>query len=269
MKKRADLIIFAGQSNMQGQSETLSDGSVVPGAFEYKMLGDALAPLCDPFGEDITYDGKPGQRYFDEMGPLWHPLHALGGSAYGHSTLAPSFCREYTEKTGKCVIAVSAAKGSTKLSDWLPGTPGYSFIVRKTDSARKKAAEDFDIDATYILWLQGESDAIEATPAEEYVEELKVFASSLRSDTGIARFGVIRVGRFTGDDRDDVIIGAQDEICKSDPFFLMLTQSAADIINDPACMNPRVWGHFSALGLAKLGKEAAATLASFDLSRLD
>lgn len=48
-----DLIVFGGQSNMQGQTERLADNRIVKGAWEYRHLTGSLVPLCDPCGEDI------------------------------------------------------------------------------------------------------------------------------------------------------------------------------------------------------------------------
>ena len=55
-----DIIIFSGQSNMQGQSECLTGTDAVPNAFEYKYLDDKFEPLRNPVGEDITYEKGRG-----------------------------------------------------------------------------------------------------------------------------------------------------------------------------------------------------------------
>ena len=55
-----DVIIFGGQSNMQGQSERLSENVPVKSALEYRLLTDSLVPLSNPVGEDIRYDGTAG-----------------------------------------------------------------------------------------------------------------------------------------------------------------------------------------------------------------
>ena len=43
--KKADIIIFGGQSNMQGQTESLSEDEIVGNAYEYKYLSNSLALL--------------------------------------------------------------------------------------------------------------------------------------------------------------------------------------------------------------------------------
>ena len=88
------------------------------------------------------------------------------------------------------------------------------------------------------------------------------FGHALRDTMGVDLFGVIRVGRFANDDRDLEIIRAQDEICAEDPYFLMLTDEITTLSRMPEYMNPNVAGHLSLRGLDKVGKDAAATLAS-------
>ncbi len=259
-----DIIVFAGQSNMQGQTEKLLDGAAIPDAFEYKFATDSLVPLRDPFGEDLRYDGTAGVRYGDGTEDGWHNLHVLGGAAYGHSTLVPAFCRVYTETTGRNVVAVGAAKGAVTVDYFMRGGDGFDLLVRKTNAAKKHAADPSG--AVLLVWLQGESDAIESTGKDEYIDRIGRLARDLKEEVGLMKFCIIRVGRFTNDGRDDEIIAAQDEICARDPLFLMLTDEAAELNGIPEYMNPGVPGHFSAEGLRKLGSDAAAALAEYVLS---
>ena len=49
-----DIIIFGGQSNMQGQTGEMPPiNEPVEGALEYRFEGDSLIPLQLPVGEDI------------------------------------------------------------------------------------------------------------------------------------------------------------------------------------------------------------------------
>ena len=259
-----DVIIFGGQSNMQGQSEKLIDDGAIAGAYEYKMLRNEFVPLKDPAGEDIRPDGTAGVPYTDELGDAWHPQTALGSAAYGNSTLLPPFAKEYTSLSGRNMIAVHAAKGSTDMACWLPGTTGYAAIVNKTVKAVKAAKKrGFSVGNVYMVWLQGESDAIIGKAKQVYKKELAKFADALKKDVDLEKFGIIRVGRFTNDEKDMEIIDAQDEICEENKDFIMLTRIATELNNDPESMNPFVGGHFSAYGLQKLGWAAGKTLAEY------
>ena len=262
-----DIIVFGGQSNMQGQSDKLSENEEVRGAFEYKMLTDSYEPLRNPVGEDIKYDGTGGYRYYDHIDAAkWLDDHALGSACYGHTNLVPEFCRAYIKETGRGAAAVHAAKGSTEIECWMKGSRGYEFIVKKTKSAVKALAKIKDASAgdVYFIWLQGESDAIFSKAREDYLKKLLVLDGDLRKDIGLSRFGIIEVGRFTDDRRDDEIINAQKDAAELYPDrFLMLTESAGTMGNEPDMMHPLIGGHFSAKGLERLGREAGTKLGEF------
>ena len=254
MKAKMDVIIFSGQSNMQGQSECLSENDAVKNAYEYKWLTDELVPLKNPVGENITYSKEEGYAInFENCDENWVARHATGSACYGHTNLVPSFCRTYTEITQRSVLAVHAAKGSTKISEWLPGSPIYQILTEKASGAIRKVSPEH----IFFVWLQGESDAIASTTKNDYKDALRVLCDALKVDLGIDLFGIIRVGRFTNDDRDIEIISAQDEICRENTDFAMLTDIATDLCEQSEYMHPDIKGHYSAKGLELLGQKAA------------
>ena len=264
-----DILIFGGQSNMQGQTECLSDSSVVPGAYEYKWLSDSFAPLCNPVGENITYGKTEGFTALPGMdGNYWRSNHVLGASCYGHTNMVPKFCESYIRETGAQVAAVHAAKGATVVGQWLPGTPGYEMLVEKAQGAIKKVQAEGKVGHIYFAWLQGESDAIEGHSKEEYKAQLRQLREALEADLGIEAFGIIRVGRFIGMERDQEIISAQDELSEEEGF-LMLTRIALELNDIPEYMNPEVSGHYSAKGQEKLGEEAGAALGRWSAARME
>ena len=242
---------------MQGQSERLSENDVVNDAYEYKWLTDELLPLQNPVGENITYSLSQGEDVTPETHlSSWLKEHALGAACYGNTNLVPSFCRIYTEITKRQVLAVHAAKGSTKISEWLPEAPIYDVLIRKARGAIQKVNPE----RIFFVWLQGESDAIASVAKDDYKADLHVLCDALKADLGINLFGIIRVGRFTNDDRDLEIISAQDEICREDEDFVMLTDIATELNQKDEYMNPNIKGHYNAKGLELLGNAAAKTL---------
>ncbi len=262
--KTVDVLLFGGQSNMQGQTEQLLDGAVVSGAWEYRLLTDACVPLRDPVGENIRPDGTEGEPVVwgmtDEQSARWLSSHTLGAACYGHTTLIPAFCRAYREQTGQEVLAAHVARGSTHLACWLPGTDGYRLLVKKAAGAVRKAAVLGAVGRVFFVWLQGESDAVLGHGRQTYKEELTRLAQALAEDVGIQRFGIIRVGRFAGDTRDDEILAAQEEICREREEFLLLTDIATRLNEQPEYMNPFAGGHYSAAGLIRLGEAAGEAL---------
>lgn len=242
---------------MQGQSECLTENDVVNDAYEYKWLTDELLPLKNPVGENITYFMDRGDDVTPETNiPSWLKEHALGAACYGNTNLVLSFCRTYTDITKRQVLAVHAAKGSTRISEWLPEAPIYDVLIRKARGAIQKVNPE----RTFFVWLQGESDAIASVAKDDYKADLHVLCDALKADLGINLFGIIRVGRFTNDDRDLEIISAQDEICREKDDFVMLTDIATELNKKNEYMNPFVKGHYSAKGLELLGRVAAETL---------
>ena len=253
-----DVIIFSGQSNMQGQTECLSENAEVNNAYEYKWLTKELTPLKNPVGESITYELTNGEPVTNRTNlSWWLSAHALGQACYGHTNLVPSFCRTYTELTSRSVVAVHAAKGSTEIADWMPNGGIYNALKTKACDCIAMVKPE----RIFFVWLQGESDAIMQRSKAYYKEHLRVLMDALKKDIGVELFGMIRVGRFTNDDYDFEIINAQDEACNEYDDFVMLTDIATTLNNMPEFMQANVPGHYNAKGLEKLGHEAAKTLA--------
>ena len=265
-----DVIIFSGQSNMQGQTEALpSPNEPVDGALEYKFATDSLVPLLHPCGEDLGGDARetcPIQQAWD-----------------GHGSIVPDFCREYVRLTGRRVCAVHDAKGGTAISEWQKNgdenaAARYKLAVAKMNAAIAKARETEGVGRVFLLWLQGESDAIYRTPPEEYKRMMIAFKDDLKRDVGIERFGIIGVGYFAGvvswlGDRtreeglrdDDIIIRAQDELCREDADFAMLTTVCREFSLRQEMISPLAEGHYNNDAMTLIGRYAARALWAHEL----
>lgn len=258
-----DLIIFSGQSNMQGQTECLpGDNSAVKGAFEYRFADNTLVPLRHPVGENLDIKGHLFSPDFNDIdGTL--EKSALLGAWENHANMVPEFCRNYIAVTGNQVTAVHAAKGSTTVDYWLKGNTGYCFLYKKSVAAIQKVKPEH----IFFVWLQGESDAIAGIGKDSYKQKLIKLNKDLQNDLHIEKFGIILVGRFTGDRRDDGIIDAQKEICSENKDFLMLTTVTEQLTQIQKFMNPFVGGHYSCLGQEVIGAFAGHTLGEYSLSK--
>ena len=141
---------------MQGQSEALTNAEIVPDSYEYRYLTNKIIPLKNPVGEDITYNKTQGYRFDNETNQQeWLDSHVTGSSCYGYTNLVPEFCRAYTKISGKQVLAVHIAKGSTVIGDWIPGTAGYQIIVEKSLAAITSVKSKEDVNCVCFIWLQG------------------------------------------------------------------------------------------------------------------
>lgn len=238
-----DVVIFSGQSNMQGQTESLPYTSYVRGAYEYKQLQNAAVPLRHPVGEDIGGD-------------------LLLAAHEGHGSLVPAFCRAYVRETGRKVLAVHAAKGATTVAEWLPEHPSgrYNAFLRKVQGAFRAAGKK---DRVAVVWLQGESDALESVSQQVYEERMQALRARLAQDVGQDVFAIIRVGKFACDGRDIPVIKAQERLCEAGDF-VMLTRFTGQCTQQPEkYINPFAAGHYNNRAMEKIGSAAGANLARF------
>ena len=157
-----DVLIFGGQSNMQGQTEGCPIvNEEVKNAYEYRKQINEIIPLKHPVGEDFT----------------WEKL--LLSSHNGGGSLVPDFCHIYAKKTGRKVLAIHVARGSTTIAEWQKGTQRYHVMAEKIKRGIEKASEIEKVEHIYYVWLQGESDAIIETTKEDYLESLIRYKNNL------------------------------------------------------------------------------------------
>ncbi len=252
-----DIIIFGGQSNMQGQTgEMPSVNEPVEGVMEYRMESDALIPLQLPVGEDIG-----GARDFLR-------------SSRDSGSLIPSFCRAYVNATGREVVAISACRGDTTLVEWHRGTYRYHSAAKKIRTGIQKAKSRGTVEHIYYVWLQGEADAIIRTPEKEYLENLIRYKEMLKSDFGVEKFGIIKVGYFFCTSQwhtkistyeikkacDEAIMRAQEKAPEVDSDFVMLTRVCTELSMNPAYINPNASGHYNNAAMEMIGMAAGETL---------
>ncbi len=247
-----DILIFSGQSNMQGQTESCPDTPPVAGALEYRYLSDTLVPLAHPCGEDI------GEGH-------------LLAAHEGHGSLIPDFCRAYMDMTHRSVVAVHVAKGATMIAEWQETAPRFDTMIAKCRGAMDAVRRTDEIGRVFFVWLQGESDAVAGVTETAYRAGMQTFRASLMSALPVECFSIIRVGKFAGDERDIEIIRAQEALNKTEDF-LLLTRLTGVCTNDPAkWISPFAVGHYNNAAMTLIGRAAGKHLGlyamggSFDL----
>ncbi len=240
-----DLLIFGGQSNMEGQTSGVpEDLRPVAGAMEYRLKSHAYVPLQHPVGEDF-------EPY-------------LGGACFGLGNMVPDFVDVYRKYRKVLVAAVHAAQGATNIDQWVRDGAIYRQAKEKIDDCLHTCQPE-PIERRYYIWLQGESDAIRGLSEDEYLEKLIAYKNALKEDFGIDKFGIIRVGYFCYDTpwKDEAIMRAQERACTMDDDFLMLTRITAKLAYDKRYLNPQASGHYDNSGLAVIAAEAARTLGMY------
>jgi hypothetical protein len=253
-----DVIIFGGQSNMQGQTECLPEiNEQVNGAVEYRFSLKDVIPLCHPVGEDLGAD------------------RMLAASFEGGGSLVPAFCKAYVQATGRQVMAIHAARGSTTIAEWQKGTQRFHLAAQKIRAGLQKAKELGGVDRIFYVWLQGESDAIISTTEDEYLESIVRYKNSLKKEFGIEKFGIIKVGYFfsiskwhtnvsTYEEKlacDEAIMRAQERAVETDSDFVMLTRVCGEFSRDEKHINPKASGHYNNATMDIIGDMAGSALA--------
>lgn len=244
-----DVIIFSGQSNMQGSSGQLGE-SVAENCFEYKYLTDEFVCVKDPVGENI------GEAL-------------LRASANGGGSLVPAFCKAYSKKKGS-VVAIHCAKGGTTISEWGNETERYKALVEKAKRGIARTQENFGLGKVFFVWLQGESDAVMKNTEQGYLTALRSLKDSLKKDLNIDKFCIIKVGYFaeyapwqkTANKEDDRVIMRAQERATEEEDFIVLTDICAKLSVKQKYLNPKENGpHYNNKGLNIIGKKAGKTLA--------
>lgn len=183
-----DLILFAGQSNMAGRGATSTKWSesapeILKGAgYEYRAITDSdrFNPIEEPFGVNEN----------DPNG-IYEPGMKTG-------SLVTSFVNMYYRTTEEPVIAVSASKGGSSISEWQGNDDLLSDAIRRLKKAMDYAKKNrIHIRHKYVLWCQGETDGDKGMPPEVYKKKFRAMFSKLR-DIGIEKCFLITIGEYNG-----------------------------------------------------------------------
>lgn len=244
--KKIDLIIFGGQSNMSGCGGNASLAPVVTedAGFEFRAISDPtqLYTIAEPFGlNENNLDGlceKPTGK---------------------KGSLVSAFVNEYYDKTGVPVIAVSASKGEMALSQF--NEPGVvNDVTTRLVTAREWLKDNgYTIRNMYMVWLQGESDALKKTQPGVYRTQMDDFIRPLFME-GLQKVFFITPGRTIPDPNIyNDIINAQKDMCRDSGYYSLastiLTGVSTEYMTDIYHYNQHV--------LNLVGKDAADAVAYY------
>lgn len=176
-RKKYDIYLLIGQSNMAGRGEVLpEDFTPITGVYLLNSNGD-IVQASAPLNQYSTIRKKMSMQ--------------------GYS-LGLSFAETMHCQNGRPVLLVVNARGGSRLEQWEKGSGGYLFSKNDGDDEALWGTEmpsfyDEAIRRTLqackygklkaILWHQGESDYIPGR-AETYTERFSGFVANLRSALG-------------------------------------------------------------------------------------
>lgn len=244
--KEIDLIFFMGQSNMSGCGGDYTQApSIIKGAgYEYRSVTDPynLHEIKEPFGLNESV-----------VGGIWDVPGAKRGS------LVTSFVNKYHELTGHTVIGVSASAGGTSTEDWL--TTGFvtDISVRLKNVQDYLNNNDFTVKNQYVVWLQGESDALDRTTVDEYKTNMDNIIRPLFIG-GCNKVFIITPGRINSDSHFfDNIISCQIDMCKNSGYYALASTALCAV---PVSNMVDPW-HYNQRTLNLVGEDAAEAVAYY------
>ena len=245
-RKKVDLVMFMGQSNMVGRG-TASQATLVGEGhgYEFKAISDPtkLYPVVEPFGlsednqdSEVTDSGRTG-------------------------SLVSAFMEEYYKYRLVPIVGVSCSKGGTATSFWAPGGKPLNDAIARHDSAKVWLEENgYTIEHDYMVWLQGESDAGKNISAYQYANNLTAIIEEMIDKTSIEFCAVIRIGHYKpSPTRNKEIIYAQTNLCKTyDKAILVSTKLAGYGSSDMPDNS-----HFKQYVYNEVGKDAGLNTAYY------
>lgn len=213
-KKKVDLVMFMGQSNMAGRG--VASESIVVGeghGYEYRAISDPtkLYPVVEPFGVSEN-----------------HPTSGVSETTKTGS-LVSAFIEGYYEGRQVPIVGVSCSKGGTASSFWMPDGKPLNDAIARHNSAKEWLEENgYSIDHDYMVWLQGESDGGLNVSSEQYASNLTAIIEEMIAKTNIEFCAIIRIGHAkTNPNRHKDIIYSQTNLCKTyDKAVLISTMLA-------------------------------------------
>ena len=236
-KKKIDIIVFAGQSNMMGHGMAEEAPQLREKAgFAYNPVTGKgrLSDLAEPFAQGEN-DG-----YFSNI---------YGGDIFATGSMVTSFVNAYYAKTKTPVLAVPASMLGTGSQLWADKI--HIGVVKRTwaaKSAAKKAG--YSVSHVYMVFLQGESDATamqrnedgtcESGMTEEvYIRNIKKMFKKVKKKAKVSKCMVIQIPSYLGENKDPYgtswnqyfrkIQKAQKSLCKNNNDFVMICTKAPSL----------------------------------------
>lgn len=220
--KVVDLFMFMGQSNMAGRGITSTEfpetyPSILKNAgYEYRAITntDRLYAIEEPFG--VNENNSDG----------------IDDGTMKTGSMVTSFANAYYKVTNTPIIAISASKGGTKVSQWTTGTSFMTDVIERLTSCINYLNNNgYTIRHKFVVWCQGESDGDANTSQESYLNDLNSMIDTLM-ENGIEKLLLVRIGNcnITGSEaRYTNMIQCQTELAKTNENVVMLSTDFASM----------------------------------------
>lgn len=249
-KRIVDLILFMGQSNMAGAGGNAAYAPKVPydEGYEFRAISDPtrLYQITEPFG--INENNL-------------NAIMDLPGAKKG--SLVSAFANTYFEETGVPVVAVSASAGATDTAFWMSAPVAADYTERLKRAIVWLENDKYAIRHKYVVWLQGESDAVDALSSDQYVQNMDNIIRPLFIN-GVEKVFFITPGRtITRKDYFEDIISAQIKMSKESGYYALGTTILSGVSTEYMVDE---W-HYNQTVLNLVGQECARSVAYYSNNR--
>lgn len=241
-----DLVLFLGQSNMAGAGGNAAYAPKVPyeHGYEFRAISDPtrLYPIEEPFGVNENN---------------LNAIMDLPGAKKG--SLVSSFANTYYAETKVPIVAVSASAGDTNTKFWMSERVAEDYTERLKRAVVWLENDKYEIRYKYVIWLQGESDAISELSTEQYVENMDTIIRPLFIG-GVQKVFFITPGRtITRKAFFNDIIEAQIKMGMESGYYAVGTTILSAVSTEYMVDE---W-HYNQTVLNLLGEECAKTAAYY------
>lgn len=208
-KKVVDLVLFSGQSNSSGQGNyekatTLNDGE----GYEFNVANNTIVKAVEPFGATQTSDPRTG----------------------GMTT---SIMKAYYALTSRPIVGVTASVSGSGIDEWQQGTNKYN--KAKNDMLKAKnylTNNGYEIEHIFMVWCQGEHEGNNNGTYESYAIMFKNMFEAYKTDVGVERIFVVRIGNATNNPTlFKTIQDAQTRLCKKNYEYVLASTKLADFLS--------------------------------------
>lgn len=248
-QEKVDLIMFMGQSNMAGYGGDKDYAPVVDenAGLEFRSVSDphCLHEIIEPFGK--LENNKNG-------------LEDTEQGAYRGGTLVSSFINVYHRETGRKIIAVSASAGGMAMDLWLIKNFWDDCVERYITAKNWLGENGYEVEHSYIVWYQGESDISRLVPVEEYEKNFNKFMTPFL-EAGIQQ--VFLIVPYRSQTEGDVICDFQKKICEEDSRY-SLGSDLPSVYDISLYSKDNI--HYNQEVLNAIGEDAGSSVANYTKS---
>lgn len=246
--KTVDLMLFAGQSNMAGRGTAADAPAVLPEVgLEFRAITDTtrLYPITEPFG--VAQNNSSG---IDD-----------GNAKTGG--LVAAFSNAYYDHSGVPIVGVSASKGGTAMTAWLPsGTLLPDAIARYNAAKTYLSGKGYTVRHSYLVWLQGETDGTTTTTDDDeaYIANFGAMWAALKT-AGMEKCLLLRIGNANSASLDySLMIEKQTILAKTNPDVVMVSTLLASY-KARSMMKDEY--HFTQAAYNEMGTDAGTNAAQY------